>query len=157
MPIMADGMFPDGIREAPSPADTQSPPEASAPGRAPSPARFSYLVGRLRTRQITIEEATELFEIQQRMIVISSSTPPSPPPTGAPPAAPNTGAPTPSASPPSFLGADALWEALPALAAGAGILAAVLKRAELGPRGPRSAPSAGTPPPKGTDAPPSGR
>lgn len=125
---------------APSPRMAGSPATAPNPALAPSPARYVYLIGRLRGRQITMEEATELFQIQQQMVAraqaIANATaaaaapiPPPPPAAGAPKAAPRTASTTAAAGTD-----DLLWESLPVLAAGAGILAAVLKRAQEGPR-----------------------
>ena len=47
--------------------DPSAPSTPTFSGSASS-ARYAYLVGRLRGRQITMEEATELFAIQQTMI-----------------------------------------------------------------------------------------
>ena len=49
------------------PNNPTSPPPASG-GAANPNARYSYLAGRLRSRQITMEEATELFGIMQGML-----------------------------------------------------------------------------------------
>jgi len=48
-------------------------PQPAAPpsGTAQQNSRYSYLAGRLRTRQITMEEATELFGLMQGMIRVS--------------------------------------------------------------------------------------
>jgi hypothetical protein len=56
----------------PEPTDAGMP-EGSAPPAGAGPeaqrrARYTYLVGRLRGRQITMEEATELFASMQAMI-----------------------------------------------------------------------------------------
>jgi hypothetical protein len=129
---------------APSPRTAGSPPVAPNPALAPSPARYVYLIGRLRGRQITMEEATELFQIQQQMIarVQAMAPPPSPFPTPPPPPPAMSGR-TQAVTAPAASSDDLLWEALPVLAAGAGILAAVLKRAQAGPPEPKAA----TPPP----------
>ena len=119
---------------APSPGMAPQPPRAPSPALAPQPARYAYLVGRLRGRQITMEEATELFEIQQQMLArmraVAMAPPPPPPPgPGVAVRAPPTGAPRPI----QLLEEDVMWEAMPVLAAAAGVLAAVLKRSqELG-------------------------
>ncbi|MCI4323890.1 MAG: hypothetical protein L3K03_07755 [Thermoplasmata archaeon] len=113
------------------PTVAPSPPTAPSP---PAPARHAYLVGRLRSRQITIEEAQELYELQQALILRLSS----PPPTRyvAPPPAPAADAPaSPVARPTATftLGDDALWLGLLGLGASAGIFAAILKRSQAGP------------------------
>jgi hypothetical protein len=110
-----------------APEAEPEPPAAPAPG--PTPARYAYLVGRLRNRQITMEEATELFALQQQLLdrvgrePIAARPPPAPPP----PPAGLAGSRAPS-GPASRPAPDALWEALPVVAAAAGILAALLKR-----------------------------
>jgi hypothetical protein len=96
-------------------------------------SRFAYLVSRLRNRQITMEEATELFALQQTMISQASAmnrTPPPEPPeaTESPPPPPPTEA---------VVGAfsdENVALGLLAMGAGAGLLAAVLKRAQEGPK-----------------------
>jgi hypothetical protein len=91
--------------------------------------RYVYLVQRLRGRQITMEEATELFTMMDGMVrvaearmaavLIASGRPAPatapPPPKAAPPAA----------GPPE----DLLWLTILGAGAGAGILAAIAKRA----------------------------
>ncbi|HLM92128.1 MAG TPA: hypothetical protein VK424_08835 [Thermoplasmata archaeon] len=42
-----------------------SPPSSSGGDANTRNARYAYLVGRLRSRQITMEEATELFNLMQ--------------------------------------------------------------------------------------------
>jgi hypothetical protein len=93
-------------------------------------ARYAYLVARLRNRQMTMEEATELFGIMQGMLQTSEAAraalmrvpaPPSvpaarPPPTAGPP------------PPPSGAGDDLFLAGLLAMGAGAGLLAAMTKR-----------------------------
>ena len=114
-------------------------PDRSTGSAPPSPggrnARYAYLVGRLHNRQMTMEEATELFTLMQSMIQTSeaarialmrtppsSMTPPPPPPTG-------TGAPTgPSATSSMVASDDLLLVGLLAMGAGAGLLAAMTKR-----------------------------
>jgi len=107
----------------PAPASDAS----SAPGQ-----RYNYLVGRLRNRQITMEEATELFSLMQAMLARANETArlmatrsaaaagvPSPPiPTGAAPRLVAAG----SSSD------DFLLMGLLAMGAGAGLLAALSKR-----------------------------
>jgi hypothetical protein len=48
-----------------------TPPSAPGATDAQRMVRYNYLVGRLRGRQITMEEATELFGLMQGMLRIS--------------------------------------------------------------------------------------
>ncbi len=105
----------------------RSPPGWGTPG-------YVYLLSRLRNRQITMEEATELFSLQQQLLATlaaSRSTAPPAPAPGAP-------APGPTASPAVGLPVsdEGLLLGLLAMGAGAGVLAAVMKRAQEGPRKP---------------------
>jgi len=100
------------------------------PSDAQRNARYGHLVGRLRSREITMEEATELFTLMQAMLRNSElsrvaalrmgagsvGAPPPPPPRI--PAGPATAA----ASDDMFL------VGLLAMGAGAGLLAAMAKR-----------------------------
>jgi hypothetical protein len=107
--------------------------------------RYAYLVGRLRNRQITMEEATELFAIMQSMIQSSEAARaamarvPPPPPMASPgiPRAP----PVPGTA--GMSGDDMLLVGLIGMGAGAGLLAAMTKRFQ------EAAPFDGmTPPPR---------
>lgn len=94
-------------------------------------ARYAYLAARLRNRQMTMEEATELFTIMQGMLQTSEAAraalmrSPPPPPSSAFHPAP---AARPPAPPPSGSGDDLLLVGLLAMGAGAGLLAAMTKR-----------------------------
>ena len=110
----------------------------SAPpgGTAVSPAqnaarnqRYTYLMGRLHARQITMEEATELFTIMQSMIQTSEAARaalvravPAPPIPGPTPVRPVAAPAAPSG------GDDLLLVGILAMGAGAGLLAAMTKR-----------------------------
>ena len=121
-------------------------PEAPTVPRAQT-GRYVYLVTRLRNRQITMEEATELFAIQQAMIRQASAAPvPRPPPT--PTVAPTRSAAAPVAAPSADLSDETLWTLLLALGAGAGLLAAVGKRFRDGGPSPPSRTSGPVPPTK---------
>ncbi len=48
-----------------NPSDPTTDSAASTPSPGGRNARYAYLVGRLRNRQITMEEATELFNLMQ--------------------------------------------------------------------------------------------
>jgi hypothetical protein len=125
------------------PGTPPSPPEETpAPASGPGSVRYVYLLSRLRNRQITMEEATELFAIQQAMIRMAQTAPPPPPPASA------GGAPAPVA--PSPLGVvvseDAYWIAFLALGAGAGLGSALVKRMTAGP--PTGPVARSDPPPK---------
>ncbi|MGC2359611.1 MAG: hypothetical protein WA691_04825, partial [Thermoplasmata archaeon] len=55
------------------------PPNAASPSGYPGSTdpgarnqRYNYLVGRLRNRQLTMEEATELFTLMQAMLARAS-------------------------------------------------------------------------------------
>lgn len=108
--------------------DAAMPPPPPPPPPSSS-ARYAYLVSRLRNRQITMDEATELFDLQQSTLsALSTRIRPSasgsgasaaPPPTASAPAGPGAG------TPPTD---DAFWMGLLAAGAGAGLLAAILKR-----------------------------
>lgn len=95
--------------------------------------RYNYLTGRLRNRQITMEEATELFNLMQAMIARANDL-------ARATAYRSSGAPTPSAAasgppppPPRLATAgssadDLLLVGILAMGAGAGLLAALSKR-----------------------------
>jgi len=93
-------------------------------------ARYAYLVGRLRGRQITMEEATELFTIMQGMIqageLARAALMRVPPPPSA--VAPSIVPPPPPTGPVTAGGDDLLLVGLLAMGAGAGLLAAMTKR-----------------------------
>jgi hypothetical protein len=119
---------------APSPPPPPSPEEAAEPAAAP---RYEYLVNRLRNRQITMEEATELFAIQRRQVQVllartnalaaAAATPAAAVRMPAPP-------PRPAAATPAAIAAienlDPWAEGLLFLGIGAGVLAALMKRAQ---------------------------
>ncbi|MCI4349327.1 MAG: hypothetical protein L3J93_03805 [Thermoplasmata archaeon] len=101
-------------------------------------ARYAHLVARLRSRQITMEEATELFEMMQLALARTSPVP-------ARSRASRVAATTPKGSGPhrapgarlgKELTDDELGLSLLALGAGAGLLAALFKRHAEGPRTP---------------------
>jgi len=115
-----------------------SPPSARAPA-----SRYAYLVGRLRNRQITMEEATELFGLMDetiRMLRTASLRPaaPAPSPRASGAASPASAAP-PSGGRPAALGTDDLLTAgVLMIGAGAGIAAALRRRSTEGPKRPES-------------------
>ncbi len=106
------------------------PPPAARPGYLASP-RYAYLAGRLRDRRITMEEATELFGILQDALATLSAARAVPPPRAGT-------RPTRSAGPPRpyAISDDDLGLGLVAFGAGAGLLAAILKRSSEGPKAP---------------------
>ncbi|HEV2167199.1 MAG TPA: hypothetical protein VGS23_09550 [Thermoplasmata archaeon] len=111
------------------------PPPPAPPMLVPSGARYGYLVARLRNRQITMEEATELFGLLQESLATAGQAMrqmagPSPPRP-----APRAGAPTgpPAARPGLALHDEDLALGMLAFGMGAGLLAAILKRSADGP------------------------
>jgi hypothetical protein len=96
-----------------------------------------------------MEEATELFDLQQQMLVRTREVAVAPPP---PSPTRRAGPVTPAATtrPAGMVGEDALWETLPIIAAAAGVFAAIFKRAQGVPLPSRDAhreePSSGSPP-----------
>jgi hypothetical protein len=102
----------------------------SGGGNAAANARYAYLVGRLRTRQITMEEATELFTMMQAMLAqseaarlaLSRTIPPPPPSAG------RTSPPSPGPVLATAGSDDFLLMGILAMGAGAGLLAALTKR-----------------------------
>jgi hypothetical protein len=111
----------------------------AVPAASQSSSRYAYLVSRLRNRQITMEEATELFALQQTMIARAATinaamaSPPPPPPTAdSTVAAPPPRTVTSSGSLP--INDETVTLALLGMGVGAGLLAAVLKRARDGPK-----------------------
>ena len=93
-------------------------------------ARHAHLVGRLQSRQITMEEATELFTIMQGMLQTSEAARLAL--MRAPRPAATTGHAPPTPHPPPAAGGsstdDLLLVGLLAMGAGAGLLAAMTKR-----------------------------
>jgi len=118
--------------------DPNNPPASpSSPGAAATAqSRYTYLTGRLRARQITMEEATELFGIMQGMLQRSEMS------RQALMAASRTrgmtGSTTPTAAPaprtPAAMGGsdEMLLFGLIAMGAGAGLVAALTKRIQEG-------------------------
>jgi hypothetical protein len=102
----------------------------------PTSPRYPYLVGRLRSRQITMEEATELFGLMQESLAMASQAirqaAALPPPPGAGVPAPGSTGPRPG--PGLQVRDEDVGLGLLALGAGAGLLAAILKRSSEGPR-----------------------
>lgn len=121
---MYDPGDPTGGSPPPPPPPTGAPPITATP-------RYVYLVGRLRGRQITMEEATELFSLQQQMVrdALSRIPPPAAGPAGG--ATPAPGGSRLSTLPP--MSDEGLAWSLLAIGSAAGILAAILKRAQGGP------------------------
>jgi hypothetical protein len=124
---------------APSPPPPPPTEEAEEPTSAP---RYPYLVARLRNRQITMEEATELFAIQRRQVqallvrtnALTAAAAASPTPVRMPRPTPRTTEVSPAAM--AALENLDLWgEGLIFLAVGAGLLAAVAKRFQGPPPG----------------------
>jgi hypothetical protein len=116
--------------------DPNASPVPTPSGGAPSgSARYSYLVNRLRSRAITMEEATELFGIMQGMLQRSEAgrqalmaASRSRGMTGTAPTAPSTPRPVVA----SGSSDDFLLMGLLAMGAGAGLLAALTKRIQDG-------------------------
>lgn len=109
----------------------------AVPPAAQSPGRYSYLVARLRNRQITMEEATELFALQQTIIArasVMNVAPSAPPPPPEDSTVPEPPARTAMAGSSLTVSDETLTLGLLALGAGTGLLAAVLKRARDGPK-----------------------
>ena len=94
--------------------------------------RYNYLVGRLRSRQITMEEATELFALMQAMLARANEVaraaayraPTPPTPAGAGPVPP----PPPRVAAAGSSADDLLLIGILAMGAGAGLLAALSRR-----------------------------
>lgn len=104
------------------------PPPPPSPSGGQVTPRYVYLITRLRTRQITMEEATELFSVMQGMIRDAQSAVPPPPP----PSAGGTSRRGPGGLGGLNLGEDGMWIAMLALGTGAGLAAALMKRLEGG-------------------------
>jgi hypothetical protein len=105
-------------------------PPATSANDAQRNARYAYLVGRLRNRQMTMEEATELFGLMQGMLrqseVARAALMRAPPPPPTSPTAPAV--PRPVTGPPSGGADDFFLLGLLAMGAGAGLLAALTRR-----------------------------
>lgn len=117
---------------APSPPPPPPPEEAEAVPPAP---RYAYLAGRLRNRQITMEEATELFAIQRQQVSVllarSNALAAAARSSGARPARPiMPQTPATSAAVAAIENLDPWGEGLLFLTVGAGLLAALMKRAQ---------------------------
>jgi hypothetical protein len=139
-----------------NPQDAGNPPPAPSPSAAPAPTnaedltggqRYQYLVFRLRNRQITMEEATELFAIQRQQVAVmlartnalaAAAAVPQPTPRLPRPMAPPVTPTAKAAAAAAIEGLDLWGEGLLFLALGAGLFAALAKRAQ----GPAPAPAA---------------
>ena len=121
----------------PPPATPPSPPPPSAPPAQTPNTRYIYLVARLRNRQITMEEALELFALMDesiRVLRAATARPVAPPPAPAeakpPPAVPGAGL-MGGMTPDDMLAAGILL-----IGAGAGVSAALRERSKSGPKTP---------------------
>ncbi len=105
-----------------------APFAVTGPGDLQRQTRYNYLVGRLRSRQITMEEATELFAILQAMLRASETARLAAVarPSASPSAPPGPVARSPGATPAGP--DDLLLVGLLAMGAGAGLLAAMAQR-----------------------------
>ena len=114
------------------PTSTDSTP-APAGTDATRNARYVYLVGRIRNRQMTMEEATELFGLMQGMLRTSElARQAALRAMSAQPAPPTTTAPKPAAGPAPPAGAlsadELLMLGILGTGAASGVLAALTKR-----------------------------
>ena len=138
---MYNPAYPGSPPTAPSPPPPPPPEEAE---EVPGAPRYAYLVGRLRNRQITMEEATELFSIQRQQVRVLVARTNALVAAASTPAMPSR--PTRPAAPPSPAIAgmmekfDPWGEGLLFLALGAGVLAALMKRAQGSAPGPSDRP-----------------
>jgi hypothetical protein len=114
---------------SPDASSTSVPSSSAEPGARTQ--RYNYLIGRLRGRQITMEEATELFALMQGMLAranevarVAALRVATPPSAGVAPAVP----PPPRVAGPSTGADDLLLVGILAMGAGAGLLAALSKR-----------------------------
>jgi hypothetical protein len=131
-----------------SPTPTESAPTLSG-AETQRNVRYSFLLGRLRNRQITMEEATELFGIMQAMLRMSeaarvaatrgSAAPSTPAPPTAPPRMRTAPAPTAASA-----SDDLFLLGLITMGAGAGLMTAVARRLTEGPLPPTAAKRSGT-------------
>lgn len=115
---------------------SSSPPSPPSRSEAQRTVRYNHLVERLRGRQITMEEATELFTIMQGMLRASEAARLAR--ASAPPAEEK---PRPAPHKPAGVGLpasdDLLAVGILAMGAGAGLLAAITKKmSEAGAAGP---------------------
>ncbi|HTW55376.1 MAG TPA: hypothetical protein VMG36_02870 [Thermoplasmata archaeon] len=119
-----------------------APPSDTAPSSGPPEsqrqARYNFLVGRLRGRQITMEEATELFGMMQGMLRTSESARLAAlaQASGAPPPAAHPRPPPGPRAAAATGGDEMLLGGLLVMGAGAGLLAAMAKRIAEGPAPP---------------------
>jgi hypothetical protein len=111
-------------------------------------ARHSYLVGRLQNRQLTMEEAAELFAIMQGMLQTSEAARLALMRASRQPVTTGHVAPPPRPPPPPGGGSsdDLLLVGLLAMGAGAGLLAAMTKRIQEATTPAPSAPNSDPPP-----------
>lgn len=119
--------------------DPPAPPRPVPASLVPSGPRYGYLVARLRNRQITMEEATELFGLLQDALGAAAQamrTPPAPPASRGVTSRGSAASPSPVRGPPVALRDEDVALGLLALGAGSGLLAAILKRSSEGPRSP---------------------
>jgi len=116
------GMPPQVPGEMPSTAPPGSPEHQRH-------ARYNHLLGRLRSRQITMEEATELFALMEAMLRASEAARrvavTAQPPRAGTPALPHPSGPVVAAS---SAPDDMFLVGLLAMGAGAGLLAAMARR-----------------------------
>jgi hypothetical protein len=123
---------------------------SASPPSGGAQARQNYLMQRLANREITMEEATELFNLMNRQIVslrrVAEKPPPaapSPPPSPTSPSSPTV----PAAGAPSVL---SLEELVVFGGAFSGILAALLRRASQDLAPPQAPPTRSSPRSRGS-------
>jgi len=120
-------------------------PSSRTSSEAQRNVRYSFLLGRLRNRQITMEEATELFELMQTMLRMSEAArlaaTRTPAASLAPTAPPRL---TTAPAAPSSSSDDLFLLGLITMGAGAGLMTAVARRLTEGPLPATAAKRSGT-------------
>jgi hypothetical protein len=130
---------------APPPPDPPSPPPPAA--EAQRNVRYTFLLGRLRNRQITMEEATELFSIMQAMLRMSEAARLSATRSATVAPIPSTAPTRVRSAPPSAAASasdDLFLLGLLTMGAGAGLMTAVARRLTEGPAPPTASKRSGT-------------
>jgi hypothetical protein len=118
----------------------------SSPSDTQRNQRYVYLVGRLNSRQMTMEEATELFSLMQTMLRQAESARQALARSIPPPPSPGAAARPALVTAPTGTSDDFFLMGILAMGAGAGLLAAMAKRLQDATPAPPGPGTSGSPP-----------